>query len=254
MLNETDNNNLFPAIILVQPQLGENIGAAARVMLNFGFRDLRLCAPRDGWPNQHAIAMASGAGRLLDHAQVTTDLRSALVGINFAMATTARERDLVRPILTPQDAVLNLFQRSKTGQRTAIVFGPERSGLTNTDVASTNALIAIPVNPQFKSLNLAQSVAVICYEWMRTTTVGGKEAVRISQPLAEIADKAKFVDLLVEELEQTGYFYPPEKAEGMRLNLRGLFMRMDLTSPELRTLHGVRRALARHSHDAHDSV
>lgn len=227
-------------VVLVKPQLGENIGAAARIMVNFGVQDLRLVKPRDGWPNSRAVAMASGAGRVLDDAEICSDIGAALREVNYVYATTARRRDIQKPILHPFAAMADARKRIAIGQRVAVVFGPERAGLENTDLAAANAIIEIPVNQKFKSINLAQSVAVICYEWMRSGSVAEVEDTHI---LATVSDKTRFVDILVENLRQSDYFWPPENAAGMELNLRNLFMRMEFTEAELRTLHGIRRAL-----------
>ena len=232
------------AIMLVNPQLGENIGAAARIMLNFGLEDLRLVEPRDGWPNPAAAAMASGAGRVLDNAMVTADLRSSLPGIQYVFATTARRRDLNKPVTDAAAAMAEARLRTERGQRVGVIFGPERAGLENRDLAFANAVIEVPVNPQFRSINLAQCVALVCYEWMRSGAGRSKETHSGRMP-ADAAVKARFVELLVDDLEQAGYFWPPENSVGMQLNLRNLFMRMDLTAAEIRTLHGVRRSLVR---------
>ncbi len=231
-------------LVLVKPQLGENIGAAARVMMNFALHDLRLVNPRDKWPNPDAAAMASGAGRVLDNAAILPTLTDSLDGIHYVYAMTARRRDIRKPILNPREAMIEARQRVSDGQGIAVVLGPERSGLENKDLAVANAIIEIPVNEEFKSLNLAQSVAIICYEWMCS---GDGEGVKPVAPMvpADVNDKAKFVDLLVENLRTRDYFWSPENASGMELNLRNLLMRMDLSEAELRTLHGVRRALTR---------
>ena len=234
-----------PAIVLVRPQLGENIGAAARAMMNFGVRDLRIVAPRDGWPNPDAAAMASGAGRILDNAAVFADLTSALAGFQYVLATTARRRDLSKPVFTPEEAMAGLRHRIERGQRAAVLFGPERSGLQNPDLVVANGIIEVPVNPEFRSLNLAQCVLLICYEWLRgSETAAGHEQAAAAP--ANVMEKSRLVDLLVEDLKLAGYFWPPAKAAGMQLNLRNLIMRLDLTGPEVRTLHGVRRSLKRY--------
>lgn len=230
------------AIVLVRPQLGENIGAAARVMLNFELDDLRLVEPRDGWPNPSAVKMASGAGRVLDRAQISPDLNAALGNVHYAYATTARKRDLSKPVLNPSDAMAEAAQRCCRGQRVAVVFGAERAGLENDDLVLANAIIELPVNDKFKSVNLAQCVALICYEAQRSFAAT-KSQDSIEHELASVNEKTRFVELLVEDLSLAGYFWPPEKAAGMKLNLTNLFMRLDLSKPEIKTLHGVRRAL-----------
>ena len=159
-----------PAFVLVRPQMGENIGAAARAMWNFGLDQMRIVAPRDGWPNPKAVAMASGAGRLLDEAQLHGDLADAIADRTFVFATTARSRDLTKPVFSPEEAMAETARRMAVGERVAVLFGPERSGLENDDIAKANALISVPVNPEFPSLNLAQCVLLTGYEWRRATT------------------------------------------------------------------------------------
>ena len=158
-----------PAFVLVRPQMGENIGAAARAMLNFGLERMRLVDPRDGWPNQKAVAMASGAGRLLDEAQLAQDLPEALADCTYVFATTARSRDLTKPVMTPERAMEHARAMISEGQNVAVLFGPERAGLENDDIARANAIISVPVNPKFPSLNLAQCVLLVGYEWMRAS-------------------------------------------------------------------------------------
>ena len=167
-----------PVIILTRPQMGENIGAAARAMLNFGLTDLRLVAPRDGWPNPRAVAMASGAaGQVLDRARVFPTLAEAMADIDYAYATTARGRELTKPVLTPATAMADGRARTGQGARIAVIFGPERAGLENDDVARANAIITVPVNPDFPSLNLAQAVLLTGYEWARETLPPARTAV-----------------------------------------------------------------------------
>ena len=159
----TETSALQPVVILVRPQMGENIGAAARAMLNFGLTEMRLVEPRDGWPNPRAVAMASGAaGQVLDAARVYPTLAEAMEGIDFAFATTARGRELSKPVHTPATAME--MARAYPG-RCAIIFGPERTGLENDDVARANAIVTVPVNPDFPSLNLAQAVQLLAYDW-----------------------------------------------------------------------------------------
>lgn len=153
-----------PAIILIRPQMGENIGAAARAMWNFGLDHMRIVDPRDGWPSQKAVAMASGAGRLLDEARLFDTTAEALADTTFVMATTARPRDLTKPVYSPEFAMAEAARRIGTGQKVAVMFGPERAGLENDDIIRANAIISVPVNPDFPSLNLAQCVLLLSYE------------------------------------------------------------------------------------------
>ena len=163
-----------PAFVLVRPQLGENIGAAARAMWNFGLQRLRLVAPRDGWPNGRAVAMASGAAPVLDRVQVFGDTAAAIGDLDFVFATTARSRDLTKPVVTPERAMAMAREMSGAGRQVGVLFGPERAGLENADIVRANAIVSVPVNPGFASLNLAQCVLLTAYEWRRTA--GGDRA------------------------------------------------------------------------------
>ena len=156
-----------PSFVLVRPQMGENIGAAARAMWNFGLDRMRIVAPRDGWPNPKAVAMASGAGRLLDEAQMAADLPEALADCTYVFATTARPRELTKPVFSPEGAMKKAAELIGQGEKVAVLFGPERAGLENDDIAKANAIITVPVNPEFASLNLGQCVLLTAYEWRR---------------------------------------------------------------------------------------
>lgn len=235
-----------PVMILVRPQMGENIGAAARAMLNFGLTEMRLVDPRDGWPNPKAVAMASGAaGRVLDHARVFPTLAEAMQGIDYAFATTARGRELSKPVFSPATAMEKA--RAHDG-RCAIIFGPERAGLENDDVARANAIVTVPVNPDFPSLNLAQAVLLMGYEWGRDT-LPPEPAPHARKADAELlADRVEIErlgDHYQEKLTEAGFFFPETKAESMRLNLRNMWSRLTLTRGDVRILHGVLRQLTR---------
>lgn len=235
-----------PVIILVRPQMGENIGAAARAMLNFGLTRMRLVDPRDTWPNPRAIAMASGAaGRVLDQAQIYPTLAQAMEGVDLAFATTARGRELSKPVHTPASAMDHA--RRHPGQ-SAIIFGPERAGLENDDVARANAIVTVPVNPEFASLNLAQAVLLMGYEWGRDH-LPPEPAPRLRAPdseaLAERIEVEHLGDHYEERLEAAGFFFPETKAASMRLNLRNMWSRLALTRGDVRILHGMLRQLTR---------
>ena len=232
-----------PVFVLVEPQLGENIGAAARAMWNFELTRLRLVSPRDGWPNSDAVATASGAGFVLDNAGVYPNLREAVSDSNYVFAATARHRSLTKQVMSPVDAMALTRSLVSNGWRVSIVLGPERSGLTSQHVAGADALIAVPANPRFGSLNLAQCALLLAYEWKRFENGDERETEKIQAIPAKSHVKGKFVDLLTEDLDKAGHFSPADKAEGMRLNLRNLIMRLDLTQAEIQTLHGVRRSL-----------
>ena len=237
-----------PAFVLVRPQLGENIGAAARAMLNFSLGRMRIVDPRDGWPNAGAVKMASGAGRLLDEAELYPDVGSAVADCNYVYATTARNRDLHLPIYSPSEAALDGRQRIETGHKVAFLFGPERAGLDNDDLAFAQAIVSVPTNPEFSSLNLAQCVLLLAYEWLRMRSESDppdSDAPRSRLPLANSKAKEVLAQHYVGDLEEAGFFWPESKADGMRKNLQRLLLRLDLTEPEVRTLHGVRKALKR---------
>ncbi|MEL6522958.1 MAG: RNA methyltransferase [Pseudomonadota bacterium] len=234
---------LEPTFVLVRPQMGENIGAAARAMWNFGLSRMRLVSPRDGWPNQRAVALASGAGRLLDAATVHDGVASAIGDCTYVYATTARSRDLTKPVLTPEAAMAEARAKAAEGQKIGLLFGPERAGLENDDVARANAIITVPVNPEFFSLNLAQCVLLMAYEW------GRGDAVAASQdPPLELAtgiEVEKLGDHYEERLGEAGFFFPPDKAAGMKTVLRNMWGRLDLTRSDVQMLHGMLRQLLR---------
>ena len=232
-----------PVFILVRPQMGENIGAAARAMLNFGLGRMRLVAPRDGWPNPKAVAMASGAGRLLESAGLFATLAEAIRDCDYVYATTARPRELTKPVLTPEGAMDKARALAAEGRRVAVLFGPERTGLENDEVALANAIVSVPVNPDFASLNLAQCVLLSAYEWRR----GGVTEAAAAMARTDFAtgiEIEKLGDHFEERLEAAGFFFPAEKAAGMKLNLRSMWARLPLTRADVQTLHGMLRQIA----------
>ncbi|WP_371038992.1 MULTISPECIES: RNA methyltransferase [unclassified Rhodosalinus] len=235
-----------PAFVLVRPQMGENIGAAARGMWNFGLDRMRVVDPRDGWPNPKAAAMASGAGRLLDAAQVFADTPAAIADATHVYATTARPRDMTIPVLSPERAMADARDRLAAGERVAILFGPERTGLENDDIARANTVITVPVNPEFPSLNLAQCVLLAAYEWRRQTAEVVHEAIDTGRGGWASAGEMEILARHWEDrLDEAGFFFPEHKAEGMRRNLRNLWSRMPLTQVDVRILHGALRQLVR---------
>lgn len=235
---------MSPAFVLVRPQMGENIGAAARAMLNFGLDRMRIVGPRDGWPNPKAVAMASGAGRVLDAAQIYDDLPAALADCEYVFATTARSRELAKPVLSPERAMAEARALSRAGKRVAVLFGPERAGLENDDVARANAIITVPVNPEFASLNLGQSVLLTAYEWRRS---GGEvvHEVKANTDFASQVEVEKLADHYEQRLEEAGFFYPETKAPGMKQVLRNMWTRLELTRSDVQRLHGLLRQLLR---------
>lgn len=235
-----------PAIILSRPQLGENIGAAARAMKNFGLCDLRIVSPRDGWPNKKAVIMAVGAVDILEKATLHDTAAAAIGELQFVVAATARERGVTKPVLTPLEAVRRLREAAADGTRCGILFGSERSGLDNDEVSLASAVVTIPTT-EFSSLNLAQSVMLLCYEWFRAADA--TPAARIDHgPIAKKATREEMVQLfehLEDELLKSGFLYPPNKETPMIRNLRALLNRADMTDQEVRTLRGVIVALSR---------
>ncbi|NUB46571.1 RNA methyltransferase [Fertoebacter nigrum] len=234
-----------PAFILVRPQMGENIGGAARAMLNFGLERMRVVAPRDGWPNSRAVAMASGAGRVLDHAGLFLDVRAAIADCDYVFATTARGRELTKPIVTPERAMDMARALTAEGKRVAVLFGPERAGLENEDVVLANAIVTVPVNPDFPSLNLAQCVLLLGYEWRRQTVAVPPEVMELARTeFATRVEVERLGDHYEERLEAAGFFYPEAKVPGMKASLRNMWGRLNLTRAEVQTFHGMLRQIA----------
>jgi len=232
-----------PAIVLVEPQLGENIGAVARAMLNFGLSEMAIVNPRDGWPNERAMAMASGASLVLERARLAASTAQALSGFTYALAMTARPRESLLPVFSPRAAAEEMKRRIDAGDRCAIMLGAERAGLSNEDVGRADAVVSIPVNPAFASLNIAQAAVVMAYEW---AIADGRAPAPSDLVLAPQATKAQFegfIGHLFEALEERRYFFPPEKREAMQRKLRTAFARAALREGEVRTLRGVIKAL-----------
>ncbi len=235
-----------PTFVLVRPQMGENIGGAARAMWNFGLSRMRLVDPRDGWPNPRATAMASGAGRVLDNVGVFGTTAEAVADAHYVFATTARDRDLTKQVMTPERAVAHARDIIAEGQRVAVLFGPERAGLENKDIVRANAIISVPVNPDFASLNLAQCVLLLAYEWRRLTGEAvPEELVLAGTRRAEAREVEKLAERADVALDEAGFFFPEHKAPHMRQNLRNLWSRMPLTRSDVQILHGMIKALRR---------
>ena len=233
-----------PAVILVEPQLGENIGMTARAMLNCSLLDLRLVAPRDGWPNPAAEAAASGALEVLTRARVYGTLAEAVADLGLLLATTARPRELIKPIVTARQAALDLRAAAAEGRAAGLIFGPERSGLTNDDIALADAIVQVPLNPAFSSLNLAQAVLLLGYEWFQAGSQVPPKEVHMGGSLpASKKELMHFFERLERTLDETGFMYPPEKRPTMVRNLRTLFTRAAPTDQEVRTLEGIISAL-----------
>lgn len=234
-----------PLFVLVEPQMGENIGATARAMLNFGLSGLRIVNPRDGWPNEKAGAMSAGATIVVDQARVFASTADAVADCNYVVATTARSREALLPVFSPEDAAVEMKARIARGEKCGVLFGGERAGLSNDDVMRADAIVSIPVNPAFASLNLAQAALVVAYEWAKADErkgVGAGENVAIP---ASKEDFERFFDHLVSELDNSGYFFPEEKRANMLRNLKVAFQRAGLTESETRSLRGVIKALVK---------
>ncbi len=241
-----DSNTPQPAMVLVRPQMGENIGGAARAMWNFGLDRLRLVSPRDGWPNQKAIAMSSGAGRLLEEAQLYDGVAEAVGDCHYVFATTARRRELTKPVFTPERAMQIAREKIAEGQKVGVLFGPERAGMENDDIAKANAIISVPVNPLYASLNLAQCVLLISYEWGRQSLDSTPETVELGgTEWASTIEIEKLADHYQERLDSAGFFFPQTKAEGMKTNLRNLWSRLPLTRADVQMMHGILRQMVR---------
>jgi tRNA/rRNA methyltransferase len=234
-----------PVVVLVEPQLGENIGMAARAMGNFGLTRLRLVKPRDGWPNMAAQRAAAGADHILERVELFDTVEAAVADCALLFATTARAHDQAKPVVAPEGAVREIVAEVTRGATAGILFGRERSGLTNEEVALANRIVTFPVNPGFASLNLAQAVLLMGYEWFKLAS-GGK--IPFSMP--ERSERASshqmqaFFDNLVAELDKVEFLRPAEKRDVMLVNLRNIFSRMEPSKQDMHTLHGVVMAIA----------
>ncbi len=233
--------NEGPAVVLVEPQLGENIGMVARAMANFGLGELRLVAPRDGWPNEKARAAASKADHVIDGVVVFGTLREAVADMNYVLATTARERDGFKPVLGPVEAGRSLRGRFGAGEKTAILFGRERFGLYNEEVALADAIVTFPVNPAFASLNIAQAVLLMSYEWMKSGLADETDTAFRGPEMPPAPKEALhgLLDHLEDALVARGYFRPATKKPKMLDNLRAVMTRPGFSDAEIKVLRGV---------------
>ena len=226
--------------------MGENIGASARGMWNFGLERMRIVAPRDGWPNQKAVALASGAGRLLDEALIFPTFADAIADQHFIFATTARSRDLLKPIYTPEEAIKLAFSKMSKGQNVGFAFGPERSGLENSDIVKANAIVSVPVNEKFPSLNLAQCALLIAYEWMvKSGILSSDQAILEQSNMVDVIKVERLSQYFEDALEKADFFYPEDKAESMKINFRNMWSRMPLTNSDVQIFYGMLRQLLR---------
>lgn len=228
-----------PAIVLVRPQLGENIGKAARAMLNFGLTDLRLVKPRDGWPNPAAGPAASGADLVLERAKLFETAAEAVADCSTVYASTVRRRDLVMPVVPPEQMAREI---ASSTARSAILFGPERSGLETEEVALATAIVTVPINPEFGSLNLAQAVILLAYEWSKSADLAVPPAKELEPP-APHGELEGLLGQLNSALEDKGYFHPPSRTQATKNTLRTIFTKTGWSSREVKAIRGVLRAL-----------
>jgi tRNA/rRNA methyltransferase len=233
-----------PVVILVEPQMGENIGAAARAMANFGLARLRLVKPREEWPNPQARKMASGADRILDDAVVYDTLEAAVADCSLVLATTARAHDQAKPVIGADEAAQAAAPLVAAGETVGILFGRERIGLENHEVALADRIVTLPVNPAFASLNLGQAVVIVAYEWFKLAGPGLPFVQPEKSPQASKQQLLAFFNSMEQELEKIEFFRPPDKRDTMQINLRNIFTRMALTQQDIRTLHGVIMSIA----------
>jgi tRNA/rRNA methyltransferase len=235
-----------PIIVLVRPQLGQNIGKAARAMLNFGLTELRLVAPRDGWPNPDAGPAASGADFVLDRAEVFDTVQSSIADCSTVFASTVRRRDLVMPVVAPTEMA---EQVARAPGRSAVLFGPERSGLETEEVALAEAIVTVPINPEFASLNLAQAVILLAYEWSKRSELA-------VPPAKELEERAPHGELegLIQQLDDAllakGYFHPPSRTPATRNTIRTIFTKPGWSSREVKAVRGIIRSLVENGRKA----
>lgn len=230
-----------PVIVLVRPQLGQNIGKAARAMLNFGLTELRLVAPRDGWPNPDAGPAASGADSVLGKARLFATVQEAVADCALVFASTVRRRDLVKPAVGPEEMARDIHA---AGARSAILFGPERSGLESDDVALATRIVTVPINPEFGSLNLAQAVILLAYEWSRGSALA-QPTVKDLEPPAPQAELEGLIAHLDADLHAAGYFHPPERTQVTRHMIRSIMSKPGWSSREIKAVRGMIRTLGR---------
>lgn len=234
MMSET-----APVVVLVRPQLGQNIGKAARAMLNFGMTELRLVGPRDGWPNPDAGPAASGADVVLEQAQVFEAVADAIADCASVYASTVRRRDLMMPVLSPEEMAAAI---AASPGRSAMLFGPERAGLETDEVALADAIVTVPINPQFGSLNLAQAVILLAYEWSKTTALA-QPPVRDAEALAPHGELESLIAQLEASLQAKNYYYPPERKRATQNTIRSIFTKTGWSSREVKAVRGIIRAL-----------
>ena len=236
-----------PVVILVEPQLGENIGMAARAMMNCGLQELRLVAPRDAWPNKMALAASSGATTIIEEAKIFAETEDAVADLQIVYASTARPRDMTTEVVTPNEAALRIYRDTRSFIRSGILFGKEAKGLKNDDISLANAIVTVPLNPRFTSLNLAQAVFVMGYEWFRLQDKTDKAFLNVPKEtrLARKSELRGLFDHLENELENGGFFHVREKKTIMVRNIRNVLQRAKFTEQEIRTFRGIITSLTK---------
>ena len=235
---------LSPVIILIKPQLGQNIGAVARAMHNFNCTDLRIVTPRDGWPNQSAVAASSGAGIILDNAKIYNSTLDSCADLNYIFATTARIRGLTKNIYSPSESMKLSLSIIKDGGKVGILFGPEKSGLDNKDISRSRSIISVPISEDFASLNIAQCVVIITYEWFKLQKFKkAKIKFKRKTRLATEAEVNHLKETLRLRLDEGNYFWPEKRRSSLLQNLNNLLSRIPFTEADVRTFHGVIKSL-----------
>lgn len=238
-----------PAVVLVDPQLGDNIGAVARAMANFGLVDLRLVRPRDGWPNSRAYAVSSGATWILDGVRVFDTTREALADLTLVIATTARDREMAKEILVPAEAAQRLRQRATTGARTGLMFGSERAGLVNDDIVLADAILTVPTDEKFTSINLGQAALLAFYEWFKSGDTTPAASLDLGKfDIASKEELTGFFDHIERELDEAGFLFPPAKVPAMVRTMRNIWQRAQLSQQDVRTMRGIVTALVHRPH------
>ena len=236
-----------PVVVLVDPQMGENIGMCARAMLNCGLTEMRIVRPRDGWPNQKAVDASSGAVDVIENATLFDTVEDAVADLTRIYATTGRKREMVETVMTPRAAAADIRKREATGtERCGVLFGGERSGLTTEDVALADVILRVPLNPDFKSLNLAQAVLLVGYEWFTAEDETPDSAVDIGDSRPATRNEIDImIDRLGRGLDDGGFFRSPDMRPTVMRNIRMLFQRSGLTDQDIRTVHGIVESLRR---------
>lgn len=246
---KSENEAAPPAVVLVTPQLGDNIGAVARAMANFGLEDLRLVRPRDGWPNPRAYAVSSGATWILDKARTFETTAAAVADLTLTLATTARDREMAKEELTPAEAAHRLRVHGAGGARTGLLFGSERAGLTNEDIVLADAIVTIPTDSKFSSINLGQAALLVAYEWFKAGDA--TPAAQLDLGRFDLAPKEAligFFEQIERELHDAGFLFPPAKVPAMIRNMRNIWHRAQLSEQDVRTMRGVVTALVHRPH------